>query len=108
MLLEDKYVKALAEVVKTAGNDPMKKSAFATVMMDVIQPNRLTLDLFSAFLPVVSLNPGDEIARKVTRGRYPVRTMVPGSKHLTDVTSFVDKYTFVFDRLIAGTSHNVI
>ena len=30
-----------------------------------------------------------------------------GSKHLTDQTSFVDKYTFVFDRLIAGTSHSL-
>lgn len=30
-----------------------------------------------------------------------------GSKHLTDQTSFVDKYTFVFDRLVAGTSHSL-
>lgn len=30
-----------------------------------------------------------------------------GSKHLTDVTSYVEKYTFMFDRLVAGTSHSL-
>jgi hypothetical protein len=30
-----------------------------------------------------------------------------GSKHLTDVLSYQEYYTMMFDRLIAGTSHNV-
>lgn len=105
--LDERYVKAVAEHAKSAGQASNKKSAYAAVLMEVIEPNRLTLDLFSAFMPVIRLNPGDEIARRVRRGRYPVRTMVPGSKHLTDVTSFVEKYTFMFDRLIAGTSHSL-
>ena len=102
--MEERFQKALAEHIKTAGNAPNRRSAFAEVMMDVIQPNKLTLDLFTSFMPTITIAPGDEIARRVRRAMYPIRSMTPGAKHLTDQTSFVDKYTFVFDRLIAGTS----
>jgi hypothetical protein len=33
--------------------------------------------------------------------------MVPGSKHLHDVLSFQESQAYMFDRLIAGTSHNL-
>jgi hypothetical protein len=76
-MLEEKYVKALAEHARGAGNAPNRRSSYAEVMMDVIQPNKLTLDLFSSFMPTMTIAPGDEIARRVRRGMYPVRTMVP-------------------------------
>jgi len=104
-------VKVIAEKMKTAGNTTTGsragRSEFAELLVEIIQPNHLSLDLFQAFLPVVTMNPGDQRVRKIRRGRYPVRTMVPGSKHLTDVLSNAEQYTYVFDRLIAGTSHSL-
>ena len=58
-------------------------------------------------MPTVQKKKGDQIGRRVRRGRYPIRTMTPGAKHLTDVLSYQEYYTMMFDRLIAGTSHSV-
>lgn len=83
------------------------RTAYADLVIEVAQPNHLSLDLFSAFMPTVQKNKGDQIGRRVRRGRYPIRTMVPGSKHLHDVLSYQEYVAFMFDRLIAGTSHSV-
>lgn len=104
---KDELKRAVAEVVATAGVSPKNRSAYADLIMTVVEPNHLTLDLFNAFLPTRQFNVGDRIGKRVRRGRYPVRTMVPGSKHLHDVLSFQESQTYMFDRLIAGTSHNL-
>lgn len=98
---------AVAEKASTAGKAANLRSAYADVIMSIVEPNHLTLDLFSAFMPTVTMKPGDRPGKTVRRGRYPVRTMVPGAKHLTDVTDFVEQMTYMFDRLIAGTSHSL-
>ncbi len=103
----DELKRAVAEKAATAGIAPNQRSAFAELIMTVVEPNHLTLDLFHAFLPTRQFNTGDRIGKRVRRGRYPVRTMVPGSKHLHDVLSFQESQTYMFDRLIAGTSHNL-
>lgn len=99
--------KAVAEVAKTAVDARGMRTAYSDLVIDVAQPNHLSLELFNAFMPVVQKNPGDQVGRRVRRGRYPVRTMTPGAKHLTDVLSYQEYISFMFDRLIAGTSHNV-
>lgn len=102
------FKKAVAEIAKTASNAGRGlRTAYADLVMDVVQPNHLSFDLLSAFLPVTQRNKGDQIGRRVRRGRYPIRTMTPGAKHLTDVLSYQEYFTFMFDRLIAGTSHSV-
>lgn len=98
---------AIKSVAKTAGDAKGGRTAFAELVIESIEPNHLSLDLFNTFLPTVQKNKGDQIGRRIRRGRYPIRTMVPGSKHLTDVLSYQEYYTMMFDRLIAGTSHNV-
>ncbi len=98
---------AVAEVSKTAAEAKGMRTAYADLVIEVAQPNHLSLDLFSAFMPTVQKNKGDQIGKRVRRGRYPIRTMVPGSKHLTDVLSYQEYVAFMFDRLIAGTSHSV-
>src|SRR6188768_1185989 len=102
---------AQAEVLKTAAlearNARGMRTAYADLVVQTVEPNHLSLDLFSAFMPVVSMNPGDQIGRRVRRGRYPIRTMTPGAKHLTDVLDYQEFVSFMFDRLIAGTSHSV-
>lgn len=97
-------VKAAAQ---TASNAKGLRTEFAELVIETVQPNHLSLDLFSAFMPTVQLKAGDAVGRRIRRGRYPIRTMAPGSKHLTDVLSNQEYYTFMFDRLIAGTSHSV-
>lgn len=102
---------AQAAVLKTAAQTVRDargmRTAFADLVVDTVEPNHLSLDLFSAFMPVVQMNPGDQIGRRVRRGRYPIRTMTPGAKHLTDVLDYQEFMSFMFDRLIAGTSHSV-
>lgn len=102
---------AQAEVLKTAAASARDargmRTAYADLVIETVQPNHLSLDLFSAFMPVVQMNPGDQIGRRVRRGRYPIRTMTPGAKHLTDVLDYQEFVSFMFDRLIAGTSHSV-
>jgi len=98
---------AIAEKAASAGVAPDNRSAYADLIMTIVEPNHLSLDLFSAFMPTRQFKAGDRIGKRVRRGRYPVRTMVPGSKHLHDVLSFVESQTYMFDRLIAGTSHNL-
>lgn len=106
-MTRDELKRAVAEVAATAGVAPNQRSAYADLIMTVVEPNHLSLDLFSAFLPTRQFNPGDRIGKRVRRGRYPIRTMVPGAKHLHDVLSFQESQTYMFDRLIAGTSHNL-
>lgn len=102
---------AQAELLKTASQTAKDArgmhTAYADLVIDTVQPNHLSLDLFSAFMPTVQKNPGDQIGKRVRRGRYPIRTMTPGAKHLTDVLSYQEYVSFMFDRLIAGTSHSV-
>lgn len=105
----EQYKLAVAEKAKTvtrAGIDGLR-TAYADLVIETVQPNHLSLDLFSSFMPTVQMNPGDSMGRRIRRGRYPIRSMTPGAKHLTDVLSYQEFYTFMFDRLIAGTSHSV-
>lgn len=106
---KEQLKKAVAEKAKDVQfHIPGKMhSAFAEVLVSVAEPNHLSLDLLSAFLPTVRRNPGEPYTRNAKRGRYPVRTMVPGAKHLTDVVDYQEQYVYAFDRLIAGTSHSV-
>jgi hypothetical protein len=103
----EQFKLAVAEASKTAKDARGMRTAYADLVVEVAQPNHLSLDLFSAFMPTVQKNKGDQIGKRVRRGRYPIRTMVPGSKHLTDVLSYQEYVAFMFDRLIAGTSHSV-
>ena len=102
-------LKAVAEKASEAGMHlPGKlRSAYAEIIMEVVQPNHLSLDLFNAFMPTRQMNKSDQLGKRVRRGRYPIRTMVPGSKHLHDQLSFQEQLIYVFDRLIAGVSWNL-
>jgi hypothetical protein len=97
--------KAYAEAARTIGTG--SKSAFAEMIVQLIQPNHLSLDIFNEFMPVTQLMPGDNVMRRVRKGKYKVRSMVPGTMHLTSQTTFQDQYAYMFDRLIAGIKHSL-
>jgi hypothetical protein len=105
---ESELKTAIAAAAQMAGSDPSGRSAYAATIMKVAEPNHLALNIFSAFMPTVQLNPGDNVMKKVRRGRYPVRTMVNGSMHLADATFVADKTAYMFDALIAGVTASVL
>ncbi len=105
--LTQAQAEVLKEAAKTAKDARGMRTAYADLLIETIQPNHLSLEIFNAFMPTVQKNAGDQIGKRVRRGRYPIRTMTPGAKHLTDVLDYQEYISFMFDRLIAGTSHSV-
>ena len=103
---KDELKVAVAERAKRAGEQGYR--GFSEILREVIEPNHVTMDVFSRFMRTRRLNPGDQVARRVRKGRYRARTMVPGSQHLTDATYYNWQFTYLFDRLIAGTSMNMM
>lgn len=105
----DELRRAVAEAAKTAGivAPGEKRSAYAELITELLQPRHITFDVFSQFMPVETFKPGDFFTRKIRKGRYRARSMVPGASHLTDATVYANQFTYLFDRLIAGASMNL-
>lgn len=105
----DMKKEAIAQVAQSIGVLPNdgKRSAMAETIVQYAEPNRLTFEVFRQFMNVATLKTGDNIMKQVRKGRYPVRSMVPGTSHLADVTYFQDKTAWMFDRLIAGAKANL-
>lgn len=78
--------KSLAEYAKTAGVQVpgQRLSAFAELIVETINPNHISLEIFNAFMPTRQLNVGDQLVKRVRNTGFPVRTMVPGTTHLSD------------------------
>lgn len=74
-LSRDELKKVYAERAATIGTST--RSAYAETIVELVNPNHVSLDVFSAFMPVEQLNPGDNITRRVRKGKYKVRSMVP-------------------------------
>jgi hypothetical protein len=99
--------KRVAEVAKHAGS-ANGKTAFSELITELVQPRHLSYELLRSFMPVVERKPGDYFARKIRKGRFRARTMVPGAQHLTDAMIYNAQFAYVTDRLIAGTSMNIM
>ncbi len=100
--------RAVAEYAKTAGASPNQKSAYAELLIEMLEPQHLTLDLFSTFMPTRSASEGDVVIKRVRRGRYAVQSMVPGTNHLTNQPTQVhDYHSYVYDRLISGVRESL-
>lgn len=86
-----------------------RTTAFAQVITESIEPNRLTLDVFNMFgMPVRQLSVGDSLQKKVRRIGFPVRTMVPGTTHLSDpIFPPRDIMTYNIDTIIAKMRQSV-
>lgn len=94
--------RAYAEKAKTIGKT--RRSALAETIVEMIDVNRLTTDVISAFMKFDTLNPGDNIKRTVRRGKYITRSFVPGMDLLTDKLSKEEKYLHMYDAMYAGAS----
>lgn len=103
--------KALAEYAASAGVIEVGKrySSFAEILIEDIQPNRITLDFFrNVLMPTRVLNPGDVLVKRVRRRGVPVRTMVPGTEHLaSQLPPPSEVMSFGIDYLIAKVRYNL-
>lgn len=97
---------AVAEAAKYAGSGT--NTVYAEIITEMVEPQHVSFDVFSQFMPVRTLNKGDQLSRRVRRGRYKARTMVPGSQHLTDATYYQNQFTYSMQQLIAGTHMNMM
>lgn len=105
----DELKLALASAASTIGAQPGVKSKFAEVITEVIEPNRLTLDFFSSFMPTRQLQFGDSLLKVVKNRGFPVRTMVPGTNHLADqfLPPKQNTLTYGLDTIIAKTRYSM-
>lgn len=105
----DELKKALAGAAQSIGAQPGVKSKFAEVITEVIEPNRLTLDFFSSFMPTRQLQFGDSLLKVVKNRGFPVRTMVPGTNHLADqfLPPKQNTLTYGLDTIIAKTRYSL-
>lgn len=100
--------RAIAEVAPTAGVSGTGRSAFSDLIVETINPNHVGFEVFSAFMNVRSLNVGDQLVRRLRRTGYPVRTMVPGTTHLSDVLyPGTQSITYAIDYLITKMRMNL-
>lgn len=100
--------RAIAEVAPTAGAGANGRSAFSDLIVETINPNHVGFEVFSAFMNVRNLNVGDQLVKKLRRTGYPVRTMVPGTTHLSDVLyPGTQSLTYAIDYIITKMRMNL-
>ena len=105
---KDALLKSVAEVAKTAGTSQLGKSAFAELLVQLVEPNHLSLDLFSTFMPARQADMNTVPIKRVRRGKYNIQSMVPGTAHLvSQPTTVHDYHSYVFDRLIGGVRESL-
>lgn len=103
---DERFRRAIAEHAARAGID--QNRAFAETIVQSIDPNRLTLDVFSAFMPTRELRVGDSLAIQVKNKTVRAYTMVPGTTHLASrLYGPNEVMTYALDRVIAKISHNL-
>lgn len=106
--MTDEKLKALAAVAADVGRSTSGKSAFSELIYETVQPNRLSLEIFNAFLPTRQLNVGDVLVKRLNNYGLPVRTMVPGTNHLADQVKLPQEtYTYQIDYLIAKIRYSL-
>lgn len=96
--------KVYAEKAKVPSTK-FQSRAIAEVVNEVIEPNRLTLEVVRYFMKFENLNVGDSVRRQVRKGKYITRSFVPGMDLLTQKPpTMQENYLFMNDWLYAGAS----
>ncbi len=80
----EEYKDALASLAKT------DREALAAMIIEYIDPNHIAIDYVSMLLDTRSLNPGDQLFKRVRRGIV-VRTLTPGAVHLASEVTLEDR-----------------
>lgn len=84
---KEQYKEAFAALANT------DREALANLIIEYLDPNHITVDYIGMLLNTRSLKPGDQLVKKVRRG-INVRTLVPGSVHLSNEVNVTDRANY--------------
>ena len=97
---ENELNTAIAELFKAGDRD-----ALAEMIVEYVQPNHITVDFVSMLLNARSLKPGDSLVKKLRKG-IEVRTLVPGSIHLSSEITVTDRVNYILDGSDVKVTYN--
>jgi len=83
----EKYREAFASLADE------NREALASLIVEYLDPNHITVDFVGMLLNTRVLKPGDQLLKKVRKG-IEVRTLVPGSIHLAGEVTVVDRANY--------------
>ncbi len=90
--MDEKFKKAFAEM---AGDSEQRK-ALASLIVEYIDPQHVTENIVGLFLDTRAMNPGDALVKKVRKG-IEVRTLIPGSIHLSSEITLEERVNYMLD-----------
>lgn len=90
--MDKKFQEAYASLAK----DKTQRDALAELIVEFIDPNHVTQDIVGLMLNTRSMKPGDALVKKVRTG-IDVRTLVPGSIHLSSEITVTDRINWMLD-----------
>lgn len=97
---EIKVKEAIASLLKSNNRD-----AVAELIVEYVQPQRITTDFISLLFNTRTLKPGDSLVKKIRKG-IEVRTLVPGSVHLASEITVSDRINYVLDGMDVKVTAN--
>lgn len=86
----------LKESIASLLKDTNKREALAALLVEYVQPQHITTDFIGLLLNSRSLNVGDSLVKKMRKG-IQVRTLVPGSIHLSNEITVSERINYVLD-----------
>jgi hypothetical protein len=98
--MDEKIKTAVAELLKSGNRD-----AVAELIVEYVQPTRITTDFVSMLLNTRTLNPGDALVKKLRKG-IEVRTLVPGAVQLASEITVSDRVNYQLDGAVVKVTAN--
>ena len=89
---KNKYNEAIASLM----SDKTKRTELAELLVEFIDPGHITTDFVGMLLNSRALKEGDALVKKVRKG-INVRTLVPGTVHLADEFTIVERLHYSLD-----------
>jgi len=86
----------LKKAVASLMTDKNQREALAEMIIEYVQPNHIATDFVAMLMNTRSLNPGDSLVKKLRKGLR-VRTLVPGTIHLSNEITVTDRINYVLD-----------
>ena len=98
--------KQLKEAIAALCKDKAKREALAQLIVEYINPQHITTDFISLLLDTRNMKPGDALVKKVRKG-IRVHTLAPGSIHLGNEITVVDRMNYILDGADVKVMYNL-
>lgn len=97
----------MKEAFASLAADPSKRQALAEIIVEFIEPNRLTNTYMNLLMDTRALQAGDLLVKRMRKG-VEVRTLVPGAVHLASEITVSDRMNFVLDGIAHLCRHKIL